>query len=128
MQPRYLTEDIDRRTTVAGMRAARAIAHSEPMCLFVRREVSPDPDADDDEALLEFACNNGATIFHPSCTCKMGSDGSRSSMHGCACMESLVARSRLLDHAGAGQRQHERPRDDDRQKAVDMIRADAASR
>ena len=43
MQPRYLTEDIDRRTTVAGMRAARAIAHSEPMRPFVRREVSPRP-------------------------------------------------------------------------------------
>ncbi|MEO8187878.1 MAG: choline dehydrogenase [Burkholderiaceae bacterium] len=74
MRPHYLTEEIDRRTTVAGMRAARAIARSAPMRSFVRREVSPGADADDDAALLEFARNNGATIFHPSGTCKMGSD------------------------------------------------------
>jgi len=27
-----------------------------------------------DEALLEFCRDNGATIFHPSGTCKMGND------------------------------------------------------
>ena len=74
MRPNYLTEEIDRRTTVAGMRAARAIAQSEPMRPFVRREVSPGRQAVDDDALLEFARNNGATIFHPSGTCKMGGD------------------------------------------------------
>ena len=74
MQPRYLTEELDRRTTVAGMRAARAIAQSGPMRTFVRREVKPGPDAISDNALLEFARNNGATIFHPSGTCKMGND------------------------------------------------------
>jgi choline dehydrogenase len=74
MQPRYLTEEIDRRTTVAAMRAARAIAQSEPMRPFVRREFKPGPDVIDDAALLEFARNNGATIFHPSGTCKMGND------------------------------------------------------
>jgi len=30
--------------------------------------------ADDDSALLEFGRANGATIFHPSGTCKMGRD------------------------------------------------------
>jgi choline dehydrogenase len=74
MQPRYLTEELDRRTTVAGMRAARAIAQSGPMRAFVRREVKPGPEAISDDALLEFARNHGATIFHPSGTCKMGSD------------------------------------------------------
>ncbi|MBP6853729.1 MAG: choline dehydrogenase, partial [Rhodoferax sp.] len=32
------------------------------------------PDAHDDDALLEFCRNNGATIFHPSGTCAMGRD------------------------------------------------------
>ena len=74
MQPRYLTEEIDRRTTVAAMRAARAIAQSAPMRPFVEREVHPGSKAMDDAALLEFVRNNGATIFHPSGTCKMGND------------------------------------------------------
>jgi choline dehydrogenase len=73
MQPNYLATDLDRRTTVAGMRAARAIAATPALSAYVKREIKPGPDATDDAALLEFARNNGATIFHPSCTCRMGS-------------------------------------------------------
>lgn len=72
MQPNYLSTDLDRRTAVAGMKSARAIADSAAMKPFVKREVKPGPDAGDDEALLEFCRNHGATIFHPSGTCKMG--------------------------------------------------------
>ncbi len=72
MQPNYLSTDLDRRTAVAGLKAARAIAASPAMQPFIRREVKPGPDAADDAALLEFCRNNGATIFHPSGTCAMG--------------------------------------------------------
>jgi choline dehydrogenase len=41
---------------------------------LIKREVKPGPDAADDAALLEFCRNHGATIFHPSGSCKMGSD------------------------------------------------------
>jgi len=74
MQPNYLSTELDRRTTVAGMKAARAIAESAAMKPYVKREVKPGPDATDDAALLEFARNNGATIFHPTGTCRMGVD------------------------------------------------------
>lgn len=72
MQPNYLSTDLDRRTAVAGMKAARAIAATSVMKPFVKREVKPGPDTADDAAMLEFCRNNGATIFHPSGTCKMG--------------------------------------------------------
>ncbi|WHZ10545.1 MAG: Oxidoreductase, GMC family [Burkholderiaceae bacterium] len=74
MQPNYLATDLDRRTAVAGVKAARAIAAAPSMRGLVRREVKPGPEAGDDAALLEFCRNNGATIFHPTGTCKMGSD------------------------------------------------------
>jgi choline dehydrogenase len=74
MQPNYLATDLDRRTTVAGVKAARAIAAAPAMRPYVKREVKPGPDAGDDEALLEFCRDNGATIFHPSGTCRMGID------------------------------------------------------
>jgi choline dehydrogenase len=74
MQPNYLSKDLDRRTTVAAVRAARAIAHSPAMRPYVKREVKPGPEAASDAELLEFCRNNGATIFHPSGTCKMGND------------------------------------------------------
>jgi choline dehydrogenase len=72
MQPNYLSTDLDRRTMVAGLRAARMIANSKAMQDFIAREVKPGPDQQSDEELLEFVRNNGATIFHPAGTCKMG--------------------------------------------------------
>ncbi|MEB2401312.1 MAG: choline dehydrogenase [Alcaligenaceae bacterium] len=72
MQPNYLSTDLDRRTAVAGVRAARSIAQSNAMAPYVKREVKPGPEFGTDDALLEFARDNGATIFHPSCTCRMG--------------------------------------------------------
>lgn len=72
IQPNYLATDLDRRTAVAGVKAARRIAQSASMAPYVKKEVKPGPAADTDEELLEFCRDNGATIFHPSGTCKMG--------------------------------------------------------
>ncbi len=129
MRANYLSEEIDRRMTVAGMRAARAIAQSSPMQPFVRREVSPGPQAVDEDALLEFARNNGATIFHPSGTCKMGSDplavvDARLRVHGigglrvvdCSIMPLLISGNTNAPVMMIAE------------KAVDMIREDFASR
>jgi choline dehydrogenase len=74
MQPNYLATELDRRTTVAGMKAARAIAASPAMAPLIKREVKPGPEAATDEALLAFCRDNGATIFHPTGTCRMGVD------------------------------------------------------
>jgi choline dehydrogenase len=74
MQANYLATDLDRRTTVAGVKAARAIAAAPAMRPLVKREVKPGPEMASDEAILAFCRDNGATIFHPSGTCKMGSD------------------------------------------------------
>lgn len=74
MQPNYLATELDRRTTIAAVKSARAIAGSAAMRPYVTREVKPGPEIDSDAALLEFCRDTGATIFHPSGTCKMGSD------------------------------------------------------
>ncbi|MDE1928501.1 MAG: choline dehydrogenase [Burkholderiales bacterium] len=74
MQPNYLSTELDRRLAVAGIRAARAIAASPALRPYVKREVKPGPEAADDAGLLAFCRAQGATIFHPSGTCRMGSD------------------------------------------------------
>lgn len=74
MQPNYLATDLDRRTMVAAVKAARSIAYSRAMRDLIAREVKPGPEVQTDEELLEFVRNNGATIFHPVGTCKMGPD------------------------------------------------------
>ncbi len=127
MQPNYLSTDLDRRTTVAALRAARSIAATRAMQPYVKREVKPGPEADDDASLLEFARNTGATIFHPSGTCRMGNDvmsvvDERLRVHGlqglrvidCSVMPTLVSGNTNGPAIMMAE------------KAVDMIREDAS--
>jgi choline dehydrogenase len=72
MQPNYLATALDRATVVAGIKAARQIAASTALSAYVRREIKPGTEVEGDAALLQFARDNGATIFHPSGTCMMG--------------------------------------------------------
>ncbi|MFQ5994962.1 MAG: GMC family oxidoreductase [Acidiferrobacterales bacterium] len=74
MQPYYLSAAVDHRTVVAGLRIARKIAASPALRPYVVNEYLPGKDTQSDDELLEFARNTGVTIFHPSGTCKMGSD------------------------------------------------------
>jgi choline dehydrogenase len=74
MQPNYLAAALDRRCAVAGIRLARRLAATNSLKPYVAEEYRPGPDAKTDDDLLEFARTYGATIFHPSGTCKMGSD------------------------------------------------------
>jgi choline dehydrogenase len=74
MQPNYLAAELDRRCAVAGIRLARALAATNSLKPYVAEEYRPGPSAATDDNLLEFARAYGATIFHPSGTCKMGND------------------------------------------------------
>ena len=70
----YLATEQDRRCALAGVRYARALANTDAMAPYTASEYRPGPQATSDEELLEFCRNYGATIFHPSSTCAMGSD------------------------------------------------------
>jgi choline dehydrogenase len=74
MQPNYLSTDLDRRCAVAAIKLARSLASTDAMKPYVAGEFKPGAEVKTDADLLEFAKNYGATIFHPSGTCKMGSD------------------------------------------------------
>jgi choline dehydrogenase len=72
--PRFLTERADEDCVVRGMRLARRWMAAEPLRGIVAHEVRPGPAADTDEALLAFAKATGGTVYHPSCTVRMGGD------------------------------------------------------
>ena len=74
MKPNYLSAELDRRCAVAAVKLARSLVSTEAMKPYVAEEYKPGSGAKSDDDLLEFARNYGATIFHPSGTCKMGSD------------------------------------------------------
>jgi choline dehydrogenase len=74
MQPHYLSAELDCRTAVAGIKLARFVAATDAVRPYVAEEIRPGPGTVTDEDLLGFARETGATIFHPSGTCRMGSD------------------------------------------------------
>lgn len=104
MQPNYLSTELDRQTVIAGVRYTRKLAATGPLKDLIKREHLPGIEAQSDEQILEFCRQYGATIFHPSGTCKMGSDplavvDSRLRVHGlqglrvvdCSIMPTLVS-------------------------------------
>jgi choline dehydrogenase len=70
----YLTTETDRRCTVEGVKFARRLAATPALQRLLTSEYKPGADVQGDDSLLDFARASGATIFHPSGTCKMGSD------------------------------------------------------
>jgi choline dehydrogenase-like flavoprotein len=76
IHPNYLATDTDRRTLVKGIQIARRIARFEPLCRHITEEHAPGPDTapDDEDAILDWARRTAVTIYHPTGTCKMGTD------------------------------------------------------
>lgn len=72
IQPHYLSEELDRRCAIASLKFARKLAASPALAPWLAEEYRPGADVNTDEAMLAFARQYGATIFHPSGTCKMG--------------------------------------------------------
>jgi choline dehydrogenase len=74
MKPNYLATETDRRTIVDGLKIGRGLLTSPHMLGFIDSEFVPGPDVQTDEQILDYARNNGGTVFHPTSTCKMGID------------------------------------------------------
>ena len=73
INPRYLSEEADRRAIIGGLRFARRIFAAPPLKQFVREESLPGSHLQSDDELLDYARRNGSTCYHASCTCMMGS-------------------------------------------------------
>jgi choline dehydrogenase len=74
IQANYLATETDRRCATAAIAFARKLANTAPLSDYVHSEILPGPPAKTEADFLGFARKYGATIFHPSGTCRMGSD------------------------------------------------------
>jgi len=74
IRPNFLATEEDRRTLIAGMKIARAVAAQPALKHHVVAERAPGSNCASDEELLSYARSTGATLYHPVGTCKMGSD------------------------------------------------------
>lgn len=70
----YLAAEKDRDYAIKSVQFARKLADTRPLADLVDAEVTPGPSVRTEAELLDYARRNGATIFHPSGTCRMGSD------------------------------------------------------
>jgi choline dehydrogenase len=70
----YLATEVDRTTNVEGLKILRKILHAPALEPFVVEEVDPGSKVSSDEELLSYCRQRGSTIYHPTSTCRMGSD------------------------------------------------------
>ena len=76
IHPNYLATATDCNTIVKGVQIARKIAEHEPLKKHILEEYAPGSDVplNDEEGTLDWVRRTAVTIYHPSGTCKMGTD------------------------------------------------------
>jgi choline dehydrogenase len=70
----YLATEVDRTANVEGLKILRKILQAPALKSYVVEEVDPGAKISTDEELLNFCRARGSTIYHPTSTCRMGSD------------------------------------------------------
>ncbi|MFZ2004660.1 MAG: GMC family oxidoreductase N-terminal domain-containing protein [Stellaceae bacterium] len=73
INPRYLSEESDRRAIIGGLRFARRLFEAPSLKKYVQDESLPGRHVQTDDELLDYARQYGGTCYHASCTCLMGS-------------------------------------------------------
>ena len=71
----YLSTDQDRREWVEAIHVSRAILGQSAFEPFRAGELSPGDAVQTDAEMLDWVARDAETALHPSCTCRMGTDG-----------------------------------------------------
>jgi choline dehydrogenase len=70
----YLSTGNDRREWIEAVRVTRRILGAPAFEPYSGGEISPGPEVDTDEQILDWVAKDAETALHPSCTCRMGTD------------------------------------------------------
>jgi choline dehydrogenase len=70
----YLSTGNDRREWIEAVRVTRKILGAPAFEPFSGGELSPGPEVETDEQILDWVAKDAETALHPSCTCRMGTD------------------------------------------------------
>jgi choline dehydrogenase len=68
----FLSDPLDRRTMLDGVRFMRRLASATALDGFRGAEMTPGPDVQTDEEILEYVSTYCQTAYHPIGTCRMG--------------------------------------------------------
>jgi choline dehydrogenase len=83
----------DVQEMLLAVKYLRHLAAQPPLARLIAEELRPGPDVTTDKALIEDFRKRSGTVYHPSCTCRMGPDATTS-----------VVDARLRVHGVAGLR------------------------
>ena len=70
----YLSTENDRREWVEAVRTARHVLNQPAFEPYNDGELSPGPEVQTDEEILDWVARDAETALHPSCTTRMGTD------------------------------------------------------
>jgi choline dehydrogenase len=70
----YLATETDRTAFIDGIRILRKILAAPALKPYTVEEVYPGSKVSSDEDLLDYCRKTGSTVYHPTSTCRMGSD------------------------------------------------------
>jgi choline dehydrogenase len=70
----YLATETDRAAFIDGLRILRKILAAPALKPYTLEEVDPGSKVVSDEDLLAYCRRTGSTVYHPTSTCRMGSD------------------------------------------------------
>jgi choline dehydrogenase len=85
--------DHDVQEMLLAVKYLRTLAAQPPLARLIAEELRPGPEVATDAALIEDFRKRSGTVYHPSCTCRMGPDPATS-----------VVDARLRVHGVAGLR------------------------
>ena len=74
IQMRYLSARADCDCAVDGLKLLRRVMDQPVMRRYIAEERAPGEQCTSDADLLAFARDTGTTVYHPTSTCRMGSD------------------------------------------------------
>jgi choline dehydrogenase len=74
IHPCYLTTDKDIAEARSGIRLLRRLAASRPLAEVIAGELLPGSELQTDEELFHDFRQRCGTVYHPTCTCRMGPD------------------------------------------------------
>ena len=74
VDPNFLAEPEDLKTSAEGVRISREIFRQHSLQKYIRHMVLPTDDVKTQADFEAYARQYGRTSYHPTCTCKMGTD------------------------------------------------------
>ncbi|GAA1951174.1 GMC family oxidoreductase [Amycolatopsis minnesotensis] len=74
VDPRYFTDPHDIRVMTYGIKLAREIVAQPAMAAWAGTELAPGAGARTDDEIADYLRKTHNTVYHPSCTAKMGGD------------------------------------------------------